>query len=154
MCCECTGPDQHPKLSVHTGTSWWSCVSVCALGHNVQRATSWQSWWFPSLLTRHSTQQKEDVTKTWFIYKSQFSLVSQLCLTLCDPMDCSTPGLPIHYQLPEFTQTHVHWVSDTIQPSHPLSSPSPRAFNLSQHQGLFKWVSSSHQVAKETLYAE
>ena len=63
-------------------------------------------------------------------------------------MDCSTPGFPVHHQLPEFTQTHVHWVGDAIQPSHPLSSPSPPAFNLSQHQGLFQWVSSSHQVAK------
>ena len=62
-------------------------------------------------------------------------------------MDCSTPGLPVHHQLPEFTETYVHWVSDAIQPSHPLSFPS-LAFNLSQHQGLFKWVSSSHQVAK------
>ena len=72
----------------------------------------------------------------------QFSSVAQLCLTLCDPMDCSMPGLP------EFTQTHVHWVGGAIQPSHPLSSPSPPAFNLSQHQGLFQWVSSLHQVAK------
>ena len=63
-------------------------------------------------------------------------------------MDCSMPGLPVHHQLPESTQTHVHWVSDAIQPSHPLLSPSPPALNLSQHQGLFKWVSSSHQVAK------
>ena len=63
-------------------------------------------------------------------------------------MNCSTPGLPVHHQLLEPTQTHVHWVSDAIQPSHPLSSPSPPALNLSQHQGLFKWVSSSHQVAK------
>ena len=63
-------------------------------------------------------------------------------------MDCSTPGLPVQNQLSEFTQTHVHWLGDTIQPSHPLSSRSPPAFNLSQHQGLFKWVSSSHQVAK------
>ena len=63
-------------------------------------------------------------------------------------MDCSMPGLPVHHQLPEFTQTHVHWVGDAIQPSHPLSSPSPPAFNLSQHQGLFQWVSSSHQVVK------
>ena len=63
-------------------------------------------------------------------------------------MDCSTPGLPVHHPLPEFTQTHVHWVSDPIQPSHPLLSPPPSAYNLSQHQGLFKWVSSSHQVAK------
>ena len=64
------------------------------------------------------------------------------------PMNPSTPGLPVHHQLPESTQTHVHWVSDAIQPSHSLSSPSPPALNLSQHQGLFKWVSSSHQVAK------
>ena len=78
----------------------------------------------------------------------QFSSVPQSCPTLCDPMDCSTPGLHVHHQLPEFTQTHIHWVGDTIQPSYPLSSPSPPAFNLSQHQGLFKWVSSSHQVAK------
>ena len=78
----------------------------------------------------------------------QFSSVTQSCLTLWDPMDCSTPGLPIYHQLPEFTQTHVHWVGDAIQPSHPLSFPSPPAFNLSQHQSLFKWVSSSHQVAK------
>ena len=74
--------------------------------------------------------------------------VTQPCLTLCDPMDCSTLRFPIHHQLPEFTQTHVHCVGDAIQPSHPLSSPSPPAFNLFQHQGLFQWVSSSHQVAK------
>ena len=78
----------------------------------------------------------------------QFTSVAQLCLTLCDPMNRSTPGLPVHHQLPEFTQTHVHRVSDASQPSHPLSSPSPPAFNLSQHQGLLKWVNSSHQVAK------
>ena len=72
--------------------------------------------------------------------------VAQSCLTLCDPVDCSTPGFPVH-QLPELAQTHVHWVGDAIQPSHPLSSPSPPALNLSQHRGLFQWVSSSHQVA-------
>ena len=77
-----------------------------------------------------------------------FSSVTQLCPTLCDPMNCSTPSLPVHHQLPESTETHVYWVGDAIQPSHPLSSPSPLALNLSQHQGLFKWVSSSHQVAK------
>ena len=70
----------------------------------------------------------------------QFSSVTQSCPTLCDPMDCSTPGLPVHHQLLEFTQTHVHWVADAIQPSHPLSSPCPPALNLSQHHGLFKWV--------------
>ena len=79
---------------------------------------------------------------------SHFSSVTQSCPTLCDAMDCSLPGLPVHYQLPEFTQIHVHWVGDAIQLFYPLSSPSPPAFNLSQHQGLFKWVSSSHQVAK------
>ena len=77
-----------------------------------------------------------------------FSSVAQSCPTLCDPMNCSMPGLPVHHQLPESTQTHVYWVGDAIQPSHPLSSPYPPALNLSQHQGLFKWVSSSHQVAK------
>ena len=78
----------------------------------------------------------------------QFSSVSQSCPTLCDPMNRSTPGLPVHHKLPEFTQTHVHWVSDANQPSHPLSSPFPAAFKPSQHQGLFQWVNSSHEVAK------
>ena len=78
----------------------------------------------------------------------QFSSVSRLCPTLCDPMDCSTPGLPVHHQLPGLTHTHVHQVFDAIQPSHPLSSPSPPAFNLSHHQGLFQWVCSLHQVPK------
>ena len=71
----------------------------------------------------------------------QFSSVAQSCLNLCDPIDCSMPGFPVHHQLPEFTQTHVHRVSDVIQPSHPLSSPTSPAFSLSQHQGLFEWVS-------------
>ena len=81
-------------------------------------------------------------------FSVQFSSVAQSCLTLCNPMDCSTPGFPIYHQLPELAQTHVHWVGDAIQPSHPLSFPSPSAFNLSQHQDLFQEVSSSHQVAK------
>ena len=76
------------------------------------------------------------------------SSVAQSCLTLCDPMNNSTPGLPVHHQLLEFTQTHVHWVDDAIQLSHPLPSPSPPALNLSQPHGFFKWVSSLHQVAK------
>ena len=85
----------------------------------------------------------------WFSISSfQFSSVAQLCLILCDPMNCSTPVLPVHHQLPEFTQTHVHCVDDAIQPSHPLSSPSPPAPNPSQHQGLFQWVNSLHEVAK------
>ena len=89
--------------------------------------------------------------------ESQFSSVqlssfSQLCPTLCDPMDCSTPGFPVHHQLPKLAQTHVHHVSDAIQPSHPLSSPSRPIFNLFQHQGLFQWTGSSSQVAKVLEY--
>ena len=84
--------------------------------------------------------------KTLFI---QFTSVAQSCLTLFDPMNCSTPGLPVHHQLPEFTQTHIHRVGDALQPSHPLSSPSPSAPNPSQHQGLFQWVNSSHEEATE-----
>ena len=79
---------------------------------------------------------------------AQFSSVARSCLTLCDPMNCSTPGLPVHHQLLEFTQTHVHRVSDAIQPSHPLSSLSPPVPNPSQHQSLFQWVNSLHEVAK------
>ena len=78
----------------------------------------------------------------------QFSSVTQSCPTLCDPMNRSTPGLPVHHQLLEFTQTHIHRVGDAIQPSHPLSSPSPSAPNPSQHQSLFQWVNASHEVAK------
>ena len=78
----------------------------------------------------------------------QFSSVTQWCPTLSDTMNCSTSGLPVHHQLPQFTQTHVHRVGDAIQPSHPLMSPSPPALNLSQHQGLFQWVNSLHAVAK------
>ena len=108
-----------------------------------------------SLLHHSPWGHKELDTTEWlnmhasYLYPSvQFSSVAQLFPTLCDPMNHSTPGLPVHHQLPESTKTHVHWVSDAIQPSHSLSSPSPTAFNLSQHQGLFQWVSSSHQVAK------
>ena len=85
-----------------------------------------------------------------YIWKAsvQFSSVTQSCPTLRDPMNQSTPGLPVQHQLPEFTQTHVHRVGDAIQPSHPLSSPSPPAPNPSQHQSLFQWVKSSHKVTK------
>ena len=79
---------------------------------------------------------------------SQFSSVVQSCPTLCDPMNRSTPGLPVHHQLPEFTETHIHRVSDAIQPAHSLLSPSPPAPNPSQHQDLFQWVNSSHEVPK------
>ena len=92
-----------------------------------------------------TTSEKKSL---WMEVGFQFSSVAQLCLTLCDPMDCSTPGFPVHHHLLELAQTHVHWVDDAIQPSHLLLSPSPPAFNHSQHQGLLKWVSSSHQVVK------
>ena len=87
---------------------------------------------------------------TWkcLISSLQFNSVTQSCPTLCDPMNRSTPGLSVHHHLPEFTQTHVHQVHDAIQPSHPLSSPSPPAPNFSQHQSLFQWVNSSHEMAK------
>ena len=88
-------------------------------------------------------------TSRIFVVLVQFSC--SLCPTLCDPMKCSTPGL--HYQLPESTQTHVHWVGDAIQPSHPLLFPSPPTLNLSQHQSLFQWVRSSHEMAKVLVSA-
>ena len=95
------------------------------------------------------------LTQSWISISSSFhihpvppfSFVAQSCSTLCDPMNCSMPGFPVLHHLPELAQTHIHWVNDAIQPSHSLSSPSP-AFNLSQPQGLFQWVGSSHQVAK------
>ena len=113
------------------------CIFFCLLFY------SWKK--FNKLsATRHY------ITIRKFIYSVliQFSSVTQSCLTLCDPMNCSMPGFPVHHQYPEFTQTHVHWVGDAIQPSHPLSSCSPPALNLSQHHGLFKWVSSLYQVSK------
>ena len=116
------------------GGAWWATV------HGVTKSQTWLSDWGH---THTQTSQVNELSSFLCI-----SSVAQSCPTLCDSMDCSTPGLPVHHQLPESTQTHVHWVRDAIQPSHPLSSPSPPAFNLSQHQGLFKWVSSSHQVAK------
>jgi len=85
-------------------------------------------------------------------YSLQFSSVAQSCLTFCNPMDCSMLGLPIHHQLPELAQIHLHRVSDAIQPSHPLSSPSPPASNPSQHQRFFQCVKSSHEVAKVLEY--
>ena len=83
-----------------------------------------------------------------FLSSVQFSSVAQSCPTLCNPVNCSTPGLPVYHQLPEFTQTHIHQLSDAIHPSHPLSSPSPPDHNPSQHQSLFQWVNSSHEVTE------
>ena len=110
------------------------------------------SFWVPESLQMMTTAMKlKDACsleeKLWPT-SVQFSSVAQLCPTLCDPMNCSTPGLPAHHQLLEFTQTHVHRVGDAIQPRHLLLSPSPPAPNPSQHQGLFQWVNPSHEVAK------
>ena len=126
-----------------------------------RKRSGWQDGWHHWLNGQEFGQTARDLKdrEAWraAVHRSQrfrhdlglqFSLVAQSCPTLCDPMNHSMPGLPVHHQFPEFTQTQVHKVGESIQPSHPLSSPSPPAFNLSQHQGLFQWVSSSHQVAK------
>ena len=112
-------------------------TKLCALG--AHRQVRGVGGWGRHVSNSYSTAQFSSV---------QFSSVAQSCPTLCNPMNHSTPGLPVHHQLLESTQTHVHCVGDAIQPSHPLSSPPPPALNLSLHQGLFKWVSSLHQVAK------
>ena len=88
------------------------------------------------------------IAKQWKLFKCSLTQWVNSVPQLCNPMDCGIPGFPVYHQLLELTQTHVHWVGDAIQPSHPLSSPSPPAFNLSQHQDLFQWISSLHQVAK------
>ena len=103
--------------------------------------------WIPGWRTRSHTLQWRSCLLQLRPGQS-VSSVTQSCPTLCDPMNHSTPGLPVHHQLPEFTQTHVHWVGDAIQLSHPLSFPSPPVPNPSQHQGLFQWVNSSHEVTK------
>ena len=100
------------------------------------------------IISRNISSQPIPQADVFYISSVQFSSVIQSCPTLCDPMNHSMPGLPIHHQLPEFTQTHVHQVSDAIQPSHPRSSPSPPAPSPSQHQSLFQRVNSLHEVAK------
>ena len=127
----------HWKWS-HLKTLDWKCSQLKSLENNVK-------------LNQQSPLHTELILLILLIMACLWvsvSSVSQSYLTLWDLMNCSKPGLPDHHQLPELTQTHVHWVGDVIQPSHPLLSPSPLAISLSQHQGLFKWVSSSHQVAK------
>ena len=107
--------------------------------------SSWTVWKGKKICHQKMIPQDQ---KVFNMLQRKFSSVIQSCPTLCDPMDHRMTGFPVYHQLPEFAQTHVHQVSGAIQPSHPLSSPSSPAFNLSQHQGIFKWVSSSHQVAK------
>ena len=103
---------------------------------------------FSQNISEQGLLRKVKTSRNLLLWVVQFSSVSQSCPTLCDPINRSTPGLPVHRQLLESTQTHFYSVGDAIQPSYPLLSPSPPALNLSQHQGLFKWVSFSHQVAK------
>ena len=156
-------PGKNTGVGCHFFSNVWKWkVKVKSLSHVWLLATPWTAAYQASPSMGFSRQEywsgvplpfPRDVLFNILFWKvkvlvAQFNSVAQLCLTLCDPMDCSTPGLPVHHQFPEFTQTHVHWVGDAIQPSHPLSSPSLPTFNLSQHQGLFKWVSSLHQVAK------
>ena len=123
-------------------------------GHEFEQ-TLWDSEGQGSLVCCSPWGCKELDTAEWLSNNStyirvsdQIRSVAQSCLTLCDPMNRSTPGHPVHHQLPEFTETHVHRVSNAIQPPHPLSSPSPLAPSPSQHQSLFQWVNSSHEVAK------
>ena len=125
---------------VNSGSWWWTgrrgvlwFMGSQRVGHDWVNEWDWTDWACRFEVFKHL---------------KCIGSVTQLCLTLCMPMDCSMPGFPVDHQLPEFTQIHVHWGSEAIQPSHPLSFPSSPAFNLSQHQGLFQWVSSSHQVAK------
>ena len=120
------------------------------------------SWWWtgkPGMLQPMGLQRvRHDwVTElNWFLfgkyfhlfYNHHFSSVTQSCSTLCNPMGCSMPGFPVLHQFPELAKIHVHWFGDAIQTSHPVSSSSPPAFSLSEHHGLFQWVSSSHQMAK------
>ena len=117
------------------------------------------SWEGPDMMLRlsqhwdHLSNRQADRSvstrlESAFLGEHRCCSVTESCPTLCDPVDGSTPGFPVHHQLPEFTQTHVHRVSDAVQLSHPLSPPSPLVFRLSQHQGFFQRVNSSHQVAK------
>ena len=140
-------------ISFSRGTSWprnWTqvrCIAGrCFTDWATREAFTMNSQgWFPLELTDLVSL----LSKGFSIQCSvQFGSVTQSCPALCDPMNLSMPGLPVHHQLSEFTQTHAHWVGDAIHPSHPLSSPSPLAPNPSQHHGLFQWVNSSHGVAK------
>ena len=140
--------------SLFSGKSWVFCFSSLSVLSSI-RLSQWFSTRGDFVPQRHMTfcmvVTLGDVC-VWCEGCSEsvsqsISSVAQSCPTICDPMNRSMPGLPVHHQFLESTQTYVHWVSDAIQSSHPPSSPSPPALNLSQHHGLFKWVSSSHQVA-------
>ena len=157
---------KHPHISVHFKSKVVLCIGM--YNFNILEASSvifafylsncsvYENIIFSPLYTPHSLinpwQFSYAITLETMLCSVQFSSVDQSCPTLCNPMNRSTPGLPVHHQLPESTQTYVHQVGDAIQPSHPLSSPSPPAPNPSQHQSLFQWVNSSHEVAKELQF--
>ena len=133
-------------VSVNSGNWWWTgrpgvlrFMGLQRVGHDWVTELNWTD-------SRLKSCHIGIIAPAFLVF--QFSSVTQSCLTLCDSMNCSTPGFPVHHQFPEFTQTHIHRVGDAIQPSHPLSSPSPLAPNPSQHPSLFQWVNSSHEVAK------
>ena len=137
-------PEFNLAIKKHCHSSmWWK---ICPLhGHGLALSRySKHNWKMNSLRDSKMNIILPCPPVAWV----QFSSVTQLCPTLCNPMNCSMPGLPVHHRLPEFTQTHVHWVGDAIQSSRPLLSHSPPAPNPSQHQSLFQWVNSSHEVAK------
>ena len=133
---------------------WWDCIHT--LVQPLWKKVPWTIKSRITILTCSSTSgyfsgEKKKKWKQKCLLRFSacgFSSVAQSCLTLCDPIDCSTPGFPVHHQLLELTQTHVYQVGDAIQPSHPLSAHSPPGFNLSQHKGLYQGVSSLHHVAK------
>ena len=127
-------------LGINLTKEMWKTYTLKTIGHQWKKLIKTQI--NEKILHTHRLE------KLRCPYSVQFSSVVKSCPTLCNHMNHSTPGFPVHLQLQAFTQTHVHWVGDTIQPSHPLSSPSPPAPNPSQHQSLFQWVNSSHEVAK------
>ena len=136
------------KAAVHT-------YNGTLLSHKKEQTGSFAEMWMDleSVIQREIREKQILFINVYMwnekkMVSDQISWVAQSCPTTCDPMNCSTPGLPVQHQLPEFTETHVHWVSDALQPSHPLSSPSPLSPNPSQHQSLSQWVNSSHEVAK------
>ena len=140
------------KVLDHETEDWLKCSLMCHGAH--RHLDVWSFGYYGAKLFEEVDKAvlfkkiKTNLYSTVHPPSVQFSSVAQSCPILCNPINCSTPGLPVHHQLPEFTQTHVHWVGDAIQPSHSLSSPSPPAPNPSQHQGLFQWVNSLHEVAK------
>ena len=143
------------RLSRHACMPWLYCEGRIRVKKGKPVSRQCKKWWWFELKDNRNRINWEisegELTRpviTGVFSSVQFSLVAQSCPTLCDPMNHSMPGLPVHHQLPEFTQINIHRVGDAIQPSHPMLSPSPPAPNPSQHQSLFQWVKSSHEVAK------